>query len=111
VLNFDVISYRFNVILIADIVFCYGIIFFPPLSQQHLVGQNLLSIEASLPHSDTQHSVELLRTSDQLVAEAATYTIHNKHKRLTSMPSSGFELAIPAIKRPQPWDRLIILID
>jgi hypothetical protein len=39
--------------------------------------------------------------SDQLVAEAATYTTHNKHKRRTYMPSEGFEPAIPAIERSQ----------
>jgi hypothetical protein len=39
--------------------------------------------------------------SDQLVAEAATYTTHNKHKRRISIPSRGFEPAIPAIERPQ----------
>ena len=44
------------------------------------------------------HPVGLLWTSDQLVAEAATYTSHNKHKRRTSMPSARFELAIPAVK-------------
>jgi hypothetical protein len=37
--------------------------------------------------------VRLLWTSDQLVTEAATYTAYNKHKRRTSMPSAGFELA------------------
>jgi hypothetical protein len=39
--------------------------------------------------------------SDQLVPEAATYTTYNKHKRRTSMPSVGFELAITTIKRVQ----------
>jgi hypothetical protein len=34
--------------------------------------------------------------SDKLVAEGATYTTHNKHKRQTSMPSTGFKLGIPA---------------
>ena len=38
--------------------------------------------------------------SDQLVAEAAIYTTHYKHKRRTSMPSAGFEPATPAIERP-----------
>ena len=33
------------------------------------VGQGLLIIEASRSHSDTQHSVGLLRTSGQPVAE------------------------------------------
>jgi len=110
VLNFDVVSYRFNVILIGDIVFCCEKHFFP-LLQLHLLSQNLPSIVASLSHSDTLRSVGLLRTSDQLVAEAATYTKHNKHKRRTSMPSAGFEPAIPAIKRLQSWDWLTILID
>jgi len=37
--------------------------------------------------------------SDRPVAEAATYTTQNKHKRQKSIPTSGFELAIPGIKR------------
>ena len=41
--------------------------------------------------------------NDQLVAEAVTYTTHNKHKRRTSMPSVGFEPAILAIQRPQTY--------
>jgi hypothetical protein len=41
--------------------------------------------------------------NDQLVAEDATYTTHNKHKRRTSMPSTGFEPAIPAIQWPQTY--------
>jgi len=44
-----------------------------------------------------------LCTSDQLVAEASTYTTHNKHKRRTPMPSAGFKSAIPAIERPQNY--------
>jgi hypothetical protein len=47
------------------------------------------------------HPVGLLRTSDQLVAEAATSTTHNEHKRWTCMPSAGFKLAITVIKRLQ----------
>jgi hypothetical protein len=41
--------------------------------------------------------------SDQLVAEAATYTTHNKHKRRTFVPSVGFEHAIPANERSQTY--------
>ena len=48
-------------------------------------------------HTHT-HRLGLLWTSDQPVAEAATYTTH---KRTTSMPSEGSEPAIPAIKRLQ----------
>jgi len=54
------------------------------------------------PHPPTHtHTVGLLWTSDQHVAEAATYTTHNKYKGQTFMPSVGFEPAIPAIKRLQ----------
>ena len=42
-----------------------------------------------LDHTNTHtHSVGLLLASDQLVAEAATYTTHNKHNRRTAMPSA-----------------------
>jgi hypothetical protein len=47
--------------------------------------------------------VGLLRTSDQLVAEAAIYTTHNKHKRRTATSSVGFEPAVLRIKRPQTY--------
>ena len=40
---------------------------------------------------------------DQLVAETATYTTYKKHKRKTSIPSPGFESALPAIKRLQNY--------
>jgi hypothetical protein len=41
---------------------------------------------------------------DQPVAEAATYTTHNKHKRrTTSMPSVGFEPRIPVVERLQTY--------
>ena len=52
-------------------------------------------------HTDT---VGLFRTSDQLIAEAATYAIHNKCARRTSVPSAAFEPAIPAIMRLQAVD-------
>ena len=37
--------------------------------------------------------------SDQLVAEVAIWTKHNKQTRQTPMPSAAFELAIPEIER------------
>jgi len=37
-----------------------------------------------------------------VVAETATDTTQNKHKR-TTRPSAGFEPAIPSIKRPQTY--------
>jgi hypothetical protein len=42
-------------------------------------------------------SMELLWTSDQPVAEAATYITHSKYKRRTSVPSEGFESTLEAI--------------
>jgi hypothetical protein len=42
------------------------------------------------------HPVGLLLTSDQLVTEAATCTIHNKTQNTKTMPSAGFEPAIPS---------------
>jgi hypothetical protein len=45
----------------------------------------------------------LLRTRDQLVTEAATYTRHNQHKRRTSILSAGIEAAISEIERPQNY--------
>ena len=41
--------------------------------------------------------------SDQPVAQAATYTARNKHKRGTSRTSWGFEPAITGIERPQTY--------
>jgi len=46
-------------------------VFFSPMALQPEVGQALI-IEASRLHSDTPHSVELLRTSDQSEAETST---------------------------------------
>jgi hypothetical protein len=61
------------------------------ISRLHTIGRT---------HAHT-HTVRLIWTSDKPVAEAATYTTHNKHKRRTSMSSLEFEPAIAAIERPQ----------
>ena len=66
------------------------------MAQQPLVGQGLLMVETSRSHSDTPHSVGLLRTSDQ-----PDLTTHNTHKRQTFLPPAGFEPTIPAKERPQ----------
>jgi hypothetical protein len=42
--------------------------------------------------------------NDQLVAEAATYITHNKHKRRITMVIAGLEPVIPAIKRLEAYD-------
>jgi hypothetical protein len=56
----------------------------------------------------THTPVGLLSTSDQPVAEGATYTTHNKHKIRTSVASAGFEPANLASERPhtRALDRL-----
>ena len=46
------------------------------------------------------HPVGLLWMSDQPVAEAATYTTHNKHKIWTSIPSAGFKPTLPPTELP-----------
>jgi len=53
----------------------FWVIFFSPMAQQSLVGQDLLIMDASRSHSDTPHSVELLWTSDQSGAETSTWQL------------------------------------
>jgi len=55
-------------------------------------------VEVSGSHRHTE-PVGFLSTSDQLLAQAATYKTHNKHKRRTTMASAGFEPTIPETKR------------
>jgi hypothetical protein len=69
------------------------------VTQQPNSGLGRFLVEVLGDHAQLHtHTVGLLWMSDQIVAEAATYTTHNKYKRQTSMPSAGFEHAIPAIK-------------
>ena len=49
------------------------------------------------------HPVGILWTSDQLVAEGATYTTYNKHVGRTSVLVAGFEPAIPEIERQHTY--------
>ena len=77
------------------------------MAQEPKLGSDNLTVEVS-SHTKLQththtHTVGLLCTSDQLVADAATYTTHNKHRRRTSTQSAGFEPAIPATKRLHNW--------
>jgi hypothetical protein len=66
-------------------------------------GPGRLIAEVCRSHTLDMQSVGLLWTSDQSVAEAATYTTHNKGKGRTFKPSSGFESAIPAVRRRQTY--------
>ena len=74
---------------------------FSPWRKSPPVGQGLLIIETSQSHSDTSYSVGLLWTIDQPDPVTCTCTSHNSHKRQTSIPTAGFELAIVASERPQ----------
>jgi hypothetical protein len=71
-----------------------------PMAQQPLVGQGLLSIEASRSHSHTP----LGRTPlEEWSAQRKDLylTTHNTHKRQTSMPPAEFEPTILVSERPQ----------
>jgi hypothetical protein len=44
------------------------------------IGRLIVEVSRSRTQLDNTHPAELLWMSDQLVAEVATYTTHNKHK-------------------------------
>jgi predicted signal transduction protein with EAL and GGDEF domain len=72
---------------------------FCPVAQQPNKGLGRLIVEVSRSHIQTHTHTHtqpagLLWTNEQLVAEAATYTTHNRHKRRTTMLPMGFETAI-----------------
>ena len=73
------------------------------VAQQFDLSPRHLIVEVSRSHTfwHTQ-SIEVLWMNDQHITEATTYT-HNRRRVWTSMPSVGFELAIPAIKRPETY--------
>jgi len=60
-------------------------------------------VASLLRFQDHTHPVGLLWMSDQLVAQAPTYTTHNKHRRPNPMTSSGFERTITAAERLQTY--------
>ena len=65
---------------------------------QHLkLGTGCLTVEISRSHTHT-HTVGLLWTSDQLIAEVVTHTTQQRTKR-TSMPSLVFKHADRAIEQ------------
>jgi len=81
---------------------------FVTIIQQSKYGLGCLTVEVPRLHTirHTHTHTALLCTSDQPVAQAATYTTqHNttQHKRQTSMPSTGFVLMNPEIKQPQTY--------
>ena len=80
----------------------YNIYFIFSVVQQPYSVQGPLFIEVSTSHT-IRHACQLgtLLFNEHSIAEATTYTIHNKHKRRTCLSSAWFEPTIPAIKRLQ----------
>jgi hypothetical protein len=82
-----------------------NIAFLLPVAQQPYSDLGHITVHISrykVSHTHT-HTVGLLWTRDRTVAETATYTTHNIHKRQTSMSSAGYETIIPASDRPQTY--------
>ena len=72
------------------------------MTQQPLMSQDILTIEASRSHPETPHPVGILWTNDQPEAETSFYlTTHHNHKKQPSTHPAGFEPAIAASERPQ----------
>jgi hypothetical protein len=76
------------------------------MEQQHLVGQSLLIIEASLSHANTSQSVGLLWATEQPDAETSTWQhitlrtdIHGSRGIRTPYPSK------PEAADPRLWSR------
>jgi len=61
-----------------------------------LVGIGLIKLEDSRSHSDTPHSVRLLRTSDFAGRGDPYLTTNNKHKKHTLMPPGGIRTRNPS---------------
>jgi hypothetical protein len=78
-----------NILNITRKVSIYNFLF---VARQPLAGQGL-TVEAARSRPDTPRTVELLWTSDQLVAE------HSQQKDIRAPP--GYEPAIPASERSQ----------
>jgi hypothetical protein len=79
----------------------YIISFIPVVLQPKLGPGCLFFLVISRSHT-IRNTHALPWMSDQLVAEAATYTTQSSHKRRASITSVGFELVIPEIKRCRP---------
>ena len=78
-------------------------VFFFYLALQPFKSLSFLNFwDFEITHKDTPQSVELLWTSDQLVAETSTWQ-HTQHSQQTSMPPAGFKPAIPVGERPQTY--------
>ena len=81
---------------------------FFPMAPRPLMGQGLLIIETSLSRPDTTHSVGLLWTKDQSVAETSTW----KHTKFTggiwTRSPNKRAVLVPRLSRARPQDILSI---
>jgi len=64
--------------------------FFLSVEQQPNTDLGDLTVDVSRLHTIRHSLSRTLWTSNEPVAEVATHTTHNKHKRQTSVPSAGF---------------------
>ena len=69
--------------------------------RQPPVGQGLLIVEASRLHLDTLHSVGLLWTTNQPVAETLPDNAQHAQETDIRAPPPGFEPAVSASEPPQ----------
>jgi len=92
-----------------DCVFIRAVWFFVSVAEQPHLGLGRLIFEHSRPHTIRHtHSVGLLWTSDEPVAEAATYTNTQQTQGEKIHARSGIQTRIPEIKqlRPTILDRM-----
>ena len=77
------------------------------MAQQPAVGQGLLTVKPSRSHSDTPHSVGLLWTSDQPVAETSTrqHTTLTKDRHPRPRRDSNPQSQQASGRRPHGLDR------
>jgi hypothetical protein len=88
--EFSVFGWKYHVLIILQQKdYFFMLLIFFPMARQPLGGLGRLIIEASRSHSDTPHSVGLLCTNDQPVAETSTWQ-HTTLRREISMPPVGF---------------------
>jgi len=81
-------------------VFCVS--FRKMYCKRNVLFEGFISYNYTHTHTQTHTSSRTTPTSDQFVAQTATYTTHYKHNRQKSMHSAGFEPAIAEINQLQP---------
>jgi hypothetical protein len=75
--------------------------FFVSVVQQPQWGPDCLIVEVSMSHTHTHTHTVGRSPPDEWSARRRGRYLHNKHKKRISMPSAGFEPAVPAVRRLQ----------